>query len=87
MASLLNGNGALAPNLPFLQGLPVVLRLLSAPASLDRGLEVAVLQLAGAAPVMLAEAFVPQRAAEAVRLLRLILPEQPAGTAVQALGP
>ena len=84
MASLLNGKGALAPNLPFLQGLPVVLRLL---ASLDRGLEVAVLQLAGAAPVMLAEAFVPQRAAEAVRLLRLILPEQPAGTAVQALGP
>ena len=75
MASLLNGKGALAPDLPFLQGLPVFIGLPSVSAALDSRFKIAVLQLTGAAPVILAEAFVPHRAADAVRLLCLILPQ------------
>ena len=85
MAPLLRGKGALAPNLPFFQSLPVFICTLSIPTSLDRGFEVAVLQLAGAAPVMFAEALAPHRATDTVRLLCLILPEQSAGTAVQPI--
>ena len=83
----MSGKGAFTPNLPLLQRLLVFRLLPPGQMPLDGRLEITVHQLPGALPVRFAQALLPERTAPAVFAVRPILPEQPAGTAVQPLGP
>ena len=83
----MSGKGAFTPNLPLLQRLLVFRLLPPGQMPLDGSLEITVHQLPGALPVRFAQALLPHRTAGTILSVRPILPEQPAGTAVQPLGP
>ena len=81
MPPLLRGKRALAPDLPFAQGIQIVRLVLPGEMPPDCWTEAGVHQLSRAAFIMFAQTFLPERAGLAVSALRPILPIHAAGAA------
>ncbi len=82
MPPLLCGKGALAPDLTFIQCLQILRLPASGEMPLNRGLEIAVLQLSCSGPIRFAQALIPQWTAGTVFLVRPVFPNQSAAAAV-----